>query len=294
MVPLSDHSWAMQFQSDDWDGQHPSVNIGWYWARPHPITYELLSRSEAFWNDTRSWDQYIVNVIRNRMLQEEKLSNKDSVVLSFGDYVRADVLDWQPVYLNPPAIDQLNLDSVMVHYTGFFGLMKSYLPKHFGHWVNETYYTQSVSLLQPLNVTGTLDELIEQMALAVYFAKSCERTFMWPIALHEIREQGYSEDRPAVAVVDEQSVANAVSWVEGTYLHNRARYSRFELSEQTIPVMFEGEDWINKMVMKCRSSKMDVVKIDFGNLNRAEVVKSEQMRNVLQEISLWAKTKTWL
>jgi Nucleotide-diphospho-sugar transferase len=297
MRPLSDPLWAIQFQSDDWDGHHPSVNIGWYWARPCNETRELFRRSQEQWENTHDWDQAVVNYIRYVMVTEGILTDTNSFVVDLSDYVRADVLTWGPIYLDPRAIDRLNSESVMVHYTGFFGLMKSYMPKHFGHWVNETYYTQPMSLLQPINISGTLDEILKQMAFAIHLARSSHRTFMWPISLNQTWDADFFETRPAVAVVDEQSVANAVSWVEGTYIHNRGRYAKLPLSEQMVPITFndiQRDTWVNDMLIKCRSSMANVVKVDFGLVSAAEVAGSEKLAEVIQEIVLWEKTKTWL
>jgi len=69
MLPLSNDSWDIQFQTD-----HPEVldwNIGWYFAKATEQTYQLFNRSYARWNETQQWDQYVMWEIGHPMETEE-------------------------------------------------------------------------------------------------------------------------------------------------------------------------------------------------------------------------------
>ena len=300
MLQLSDPSWDIQFQTDNWDGDHPDVvNIGWYWARPRNASRELFLRSQATWDTYQGWDQNIVNGVIWEMTHEGNVTyNQEVRTLNQSYYTRMDVLPWEAISLDTKLIDRLNSKIVMLHYTGFVHLTKTYLSKHFGHWVNETYYTQSIPLLQPINVSGTGEEILAQITLAIYLARLSGRTFMWPMSVNRTwLETNVTEERPTITVVDDDAVTKAISWVEATYLHNRARYTNVPLTEQTLSVTIEDfhkEGGILDLERIIQSSLVDLVKVDFGNVSGAEIMKSERLTNVFQEVVLWEKWKTWL
>jgi hypothetical protein len=69
MLPLSNDTWDIQFQTD-----HPEIsdyNIGWYFAKATQRTYEFFNRSYAEWNITQEWDQLVMWKVGHVMESEE-------------------------------------------------------------------------------------------------------------------------------------------------------------------------------------------------------------------------------
>jgi hypothetical protein len=301
MRPLTDPTWDIQFQCDDWDGEHQDVlNIGWYWARPTDATREIFSRSQAEWDKTQSWDQNIVNQVVSQMTGEGKLAyGRSVVILNQLDYAIMDRLEgvkWEMVALDPVATDRLNAELTMLHITGFVHITKPYLAKHFGLYVNETYYRQPVSVLQPVNISGSMLEILQQMGVAIYLARSAGRMLMWPTSFNQSMGGDLFEERVGIIVVDDLAVANAISWVEATYIHNRAKYTNVRLTEETISIMVEDiqrDGWLDDMILRCRSSSRDVIKVDFGDVVAADIVRSASLAEAIREVPLWEKQKTW-
>ncbi len=69
MLPLSNDTWDIQFQTD-----HPEendYNIGWYFAKATENTFEYFNRSYTMWNETKAWDQEVMNEVGKVMESEE-------------------------------------------------------------------------------------------------------------------------------------------------------------------------------------------------------------------------------
>jgi hypothetical protein len=69
MLPLSNDTWDIQFQTD-----HPEVldyNIGWYFAKATNQTFEFFNRSYMRWQETQQWDQFVMWEIGHIMEFEE-------------------------------------------------------------------------------------------------------------------------------------------------------------------------------------------------------------------------------
>jgi hypothetical protein len=171
MHPLEDPRWHIQFQSDYYGGHGSPINIGWYWVRPTPIVREFFVRSQTQWNRNHSkWHQDIMNKVRWRMISEKSLASPASIVLNPIDYRTTMSFDWPATFIDEASIDTVSRDSVMVHYTMIFDLAKELVAKQFGHWLNATYYQKSPKILQTVNIAGTTNETLNQMALAVLLA----------------------------------------------------------------------------------------------------------------------------
>jgi Nucleotide-diphospho-sugar transferase len=69
MLPLSNNTWDIQFQPDHPPGT--DYNIGWYFARSSPATFDFFNRSYAKWNETHQWDQEVMNAVGKPMELEE-------------------------------------------------------------------------------------------------------------------------------------------------------------------------------------------------------------------------------
>jgi hypothetical protein len=61
MLPLSDDTWDIQFQSDQKALPTTRVNIGWYFAKSTPATIEFFDRSYRNWTAKAMWDQEVMN-----------------------------------------------------------------------------------------------------------------------------------------------------------------------------------------------------------------------------------------
>ena len=264
MHPLEDPSWDIQFQCDNMN--YREINIGLFWARPIPSVREFFRRSQERWNETQKWDQAIMNEVRWEVIAEGSLADPKSRILDLVDYKSTMLFDWENVYPNTHLIDKMNTEGVMVHYTMIFGLRKIIVAKHFGHWLNETYYTQPIRLLQPINLAGTAAEIKEQIDFSVFLAKLSGRTFMWPILVNQTSENADTSKFIAISVVDVESVVNVVPWVEATYIENRRKYSPAELSRATIrvPRNLTDVEPVKLVIEDCLLSVSSVLDVDFG------------------------------
>jgi Nucleotide-diphospho-sugar transferase len=268
MLPLENDTWAIQFQSDRSDDQASAINIGWYWARPHPFTTEFFARS----NEYRSahpdqWDQAIMNDVRGEMMAEGKLTYPRSVVLDLKQFKSTMLFAWAWVFVDEARIDEMNAEGTIVHYTMIFKVSKVLVAKQFGHWVDPTYYLQRRGLVQPVGVGGTTAEIFQQLSLAAYLAKASGRAFMWPTAVNHTchwYSNGWSLRTP-VSIVDAESLDKEVSWVEGTFIRNRARYTADELKSKRIALRELAGLGMKELVKRCRS-RADIVVIDFDGV----------------------------
>src|SRR5271156_4201703 len=294
MRPLSNPSWEIQFQCDsDSFSQEAKVNIGWYWARPTQTVREFFSRSVEVWNRTHEWDQEIMNQIRFEMIQEGSLAFPKSIVLSPEDYENAMNIDWRDFYFDQSRIDAWNNQHVIVHYTAIFNVLKTVIAKHFGQWFVEDYYTQSVQLLQPINISGTTSQVIEQIALSVYLAKTSGRTFMWPLGVNHTCSLENAEwwHLTTTAVVEARLVAEQAPWVEDNYLLNRKRYTNDDLGVTTIIPFVDGSEgmlaqaWY-ALIEKCRTTVASVVQVDFSQLDINRLKEFPSIRQTIERIAL--------
>jgi hypothetical protein len=292
MRPLNDTNWHIQFQSDHTELQDSWINIGWYWARPTHISKELFTRSRQLWDQNNSqWDQDVINIVRRQMMVERTLDFPRSIVLSRTDYKTTQWLDWTEIYTDVSKIEAMNQEGVTVHYTAVFNLNKIVLAKHFGHWFNEKYYTQSPKILQPVNVAGNTTEILAQIAFAAYLSKYTGRTFMWPFTVKHVCAEysGGWKYRPPILIADSQSVADQVSWVEGTYLRNRERFTNIPLQSTTVSlqnVFDEGPASILDFFETCLSAKSDLLMIDFEGLDLKSLWDCDIVRDSIQQIGV--------
>lgn len=269
MLPLRNSAWSIQFQSDRSEAQDSKVNIGWYWARATPATAEFFRRSYDYWiTHPTDWDQEIINGVHREMISEGKLGPPKSVVLNLTAYKSAMFFDWPEVYVNESAIDEMNAKGTMVHYTMIFEVTKLLVAKQFGHWLDEEYYTRRRKLLWPVGVKGNSDEILEQISLAVYLAKTTGRTFMWPTSVNHTCSayEGGWKLRPPFFIADAQNVDKKVPWVEGTFLHNRQKYTADELKLRRIALRDFREGPLTSVLSMCQS-EADILELDFGELD---------------------------
>jgi len=292
MAPMSDPSWSIQLQSNRRNLNNSDINIGWYWVRPTEAAHELFSRSYAMWNRTGKWDQGIVDTIRSEMVSEGKLAFPASIVLSLSDYINSGCYpEWFKIYPNVTLIDEMLSEAVLIHFAGTRGKTKHFMAKHLGLWGDlDGYYTGEIPLLQPVNLSGTRDQLLWQLDLAVYLAKSSGRTFVFPMTVNltEGPTPPLDGSRPAVALVDVDRFDALVPWVEGTYLHNRARYTHAKPRERTISVDTTDPpgNWTDELVRRCRSPADDMVKIDFGKVDGSKLIKLGGVEKIIREMNL--------
>lgn len=291
MLPLSDPTWSIQFQSDDFDGNNSAINIGWYWARPSPVIREYFIRSYKLWNQTHEWDQRVMNRVRFEMMSEGTLSYPKSIALKVFDYTSFLLLrNWTTIFIDTNLIDQLRSERISIHQTGLGSLYKHFMAKHLGLWFNETYYTRPIRLLQPINLSGSDADMLTQFALSVHLAKASGRTFMWPMYVNSTGQTGIIERKPPLQIVHVQSVANTVPWVEATYLHNRARYSPRVFTENIISANLPSElrsSWITRLTEDCLSISADVLKVDFAGVDLDQLAMTPGIEDIWIESALW-------
>lgn len=293
MKPLADEKWHIQFQTDRHGFQSSDVNIGWYWARPTPVVREFFSRSQERWlKNTTKWDQDIMNSVRQKMFVPGKLQWPASEVLNADDYRSAMLFDWSVAYTNETAIDEMNANAVIVHYTMLFDTAKLVLAKQFGHWLNQSYYQNSPKILQPINIAGSTNETIDQIALAVYISNVTKRAFMWPNSINHSC-WNYTEGwkaLPPILFADAGSVGNATSWVEGMYLRNRRAYTNDTLTQLTITlrnVLGWGFHSVDTLIAGGQQfAHIDVLTVDFSGFNKRQLEGDDGVRRAIRSLHI--------
>ena len=295
MHPLEQGAWHIQFQSDRHNGQNSEVNIGWYWVRPTPIIREYFLRSQRAWlANTTEWDQRIMNDVRHSMIEQGALAFPASVVLNLDSYRATMRYDWGSIYGNETAIDAMNNQSVIVHYTEVFGIAKLVLAKQFGHWVTKDYYIDCPKILRPVGIYGNTNETLNQIALAVHLAKVTGRKFMWPNSVNHTCPQykgGWKESAP-ILIADADSLANVTDWVEGTYLRNRNRFQNDKVRQKMIHAAstfdFHSHS-VDKLVKEIMEHKdVDIVSVDFEGVNAWKLDEWDGVAEIVQGVGIKA------
>jgi hypothetical protein len=293
MIPLEDARWHIQFQSDRHNGQNSELNIGWYWVRPTPLVREFFHRSQRAWlRNITFWDQQIMNDVRYSMIEHQALEYPKSVVLHLDIHRATMRFDWGTIYTNETAIDDMNSGAVIVHYTMLYGIVKLVVAKQFGHWVNASYYLNPPKILRPINIAGTTNMTLDQIALAVHLSKVTGRHFMWPMIINHTCDfyPGGWKARAPVLIADADSLDNATSWVEGTYLRNRDRYNNDKLRQAKFR-LGDVLDWesysLDKPVAHCREyADFDVLTIDFAGVNDWKLDEWEGVRDIIRSVGI--------
>jgi hypothetical protein len=291
MRPLADPSWHLQFQADKEYAQWAKVNIGWYWARPTPAVREYFLRSQRWWEiNKHEWDQSIMNDVRNHMVYSKILEYPKTILLDPLDYKSTMLFDWPAVFMSESKIDAMNEEGVTVHYTMIYNETKTLVAKQFGQWFDESYYTSSPWILQPLNIAGTKAEIIDQIAFAVHLAKITNRSFMFPnrVRLECEWTTGYNYT-PPILLADFQSVADAVPWVEGMYFRNRERFTDVEMtwSYHSLDEWVDGsEESMQAFLNMCRSEISEVLVVDFKELELWKVVNLPFARDAIRSLGI--------
>lgn len=300
MHPLEQGAWHIQFQSDRHNGQNSEVNIGWYWVRPTPIIREYFLRSQRAWlANTTEWDQRIMNDVRYAMIEQDSLAFPASVVLHLDIYRATMRYDWGTIYWNETAIDAMNNDSVIVHYTEVFGTAKLVLAKQFGHWVTEDYYIDCPKILRPVGIYGNTNETLDQIALAAHLAKVTGRKFMWPNSVNHTCPQykGGWKERAPILIADADSLANVTDWVEGTYLRNRNRFQNDKVRQKMIHAAstFEWKSHsVDKLVKQIMEHKdVDIVSVDFEGVNTWKLDEWEGVAEIVQGVGIKTCERCW-
>ena len=294
MRPLDDLSWEIQFQNDNASHQvtqETTVNIGWYWARPTRRIREFFNRSLEVWEKSHRWDQEVMNEIRFEMIGEGSLAYPKSIVLSYDDYETAMLVNWPDFYFDQSRIADWNNNHIIIHYTMIFSVLKTIIPKHFGQWFVEDYYTQPRQLIQAVNIAGSTNQALEQIALSVYLAKISGRTYMWPLAINHTCSLENPDWRPRAptAVAEARLVAEHVPWVEDNYLFNRKWYTSDELQITTIPFVDGSEEleesW-HALTETCRSFEESVLQVDFSGVDIDRLRELPSIRESIENMGL--------
>jgi len=266
MHPLEDETWHVQFQSDQGDDQLARIHTGWYWARPSAPARQYFLRCLERWEQWHEEEQWIMSRIRWDMIGEGTMNFPQSIVLVDSDYKNSRLNDWNQVITNTELIDALNRDAVLMHYTLIFDGLKIYLAKHFGHWLNATYYTHPPPLLHPINVQGTAVEIGRQLDFAVNLAQRCGRTFMFPHLINQ--DMGNSQWRVGAAhwMVNVEDIMETVPWVEATFLHNRLKHTSENMLEGTISGTYNKSEIASRQgdLNACLSSHVSLLNLDFS------------------------------
>lgn len=256
MLPLSDKTWDLQFQSDNAPDE---LNIGWYFARPSPATRMFFRLSLAHWVQTKTdkWDQLVMNNVKDGILAKEAAlaaeiaagSNETSgpstpplrihmvELKHFRNFMKE--LLWGPeLFGNQTATDEYIDTAAAIHYTCVQHDLKEYFGLYYSGFGDlHGYYSKPPPLLRLVNISGTSDAVHKQVAFALALAKKTHRTVAWPDAVNVFQRWGdgtyhYFPRLPSVKAVSWPSAKNAsYAVVEGQYLQNRMREGLDPLTE---------------------------------------------------------------
>lgn len=258
MLPLSNKTWDIQFQSDVETG-NDKLNIGWYFARSTPATRTFFRLSFAYWiqSGTGKWDQQVMNDVKDEIRAKEaalaaeissgsnKTSGQSTALLHIHmvelKYFRNFMFElWSPdLFGNQTATDEYISTAAAIHYTcvqhdlkEYFGLYYSGFGDLYG------YYSKPPPLLRPVGISGTADVVHKQVAFALALAKHTNHTVAWPDTVDVFQRLGdgtyhFQPRLPSVKAVSWPSAVGAgYAVVEGQYLQNRVR---------------EGLDWLTEV-----------------------------------------------
>ncbi|KAG8162694.1 hypothetical protein KVR01_007172 [Diaporthe batatas] len=300
MLPLSNTTWDLQFQSDGGSG---NLNIGWYFARPTPITRMFFRLSFAHWIHTKTdeWDQLVMNKIRDGMLAKEAAlaaeisagSNKTSapstpplrIHMVELKHFRNFMLElWSPeLFGNQTATDDYVSNAAAIHYTCVQHDLKEYFGLNYGGFGDlDGYYSKPPPILRPFGISGTSDAVHKQVAFALALGKKTNRTVAWPDTVNVF--QGWDDGTyhfqprfPGVKAVSWPSAKGAgYAVVEGQYLQNRLRegldpptdeghWSLKEYVEQADSA--PSDNWLDSLARKLVAKEgFSVVNLDFTDV----------------------------
>lgn len=255
MLPLSNKTWDLQFQSDN---APTELNIGWYFARPTPATRMFFRLSFAHWIQTRTdkWDQLVMNNVKDGILAKEAAlaeeiaagSNEKSKprtpplrihfveLKHFRNFMKE---LWSPeLFGNQTATDEYISTAAAIHYTCVQHDLKEYFGLYYSGFGDlHGYYSKPPPLLRPVGISGTSDAVHKQVAFALALGKKTNRTVAWPDSVNVFQRWGdgtyhYWPRLPSVKAVSWPSAKGAgYEIVEGQYLQNRLREGLDSLTE---------------------------------------------------------------
>lgn len=255
MLPLSNTTWDLQFQSDNAPNE---LNIGWYFARPTPATRMFFRLSFAHWIQTKTdkWDQLVMNNVKDGILAKEAAlaaeiaagSNETSgpstpplrIHMVELKYFRNFMKElWSPeLFGNQTATDEYINTAAAIHYTCVQHDLKEYFGLYYSGFGDlHGYYSKPPPILRPVNISGTSDVVHKQVALALALGKKTNRTVAWPDSVNVFQRWGdgtyhFLPRLPSVKAVSWPSAKGAgYAVVEGQYLQNRMREGLDPLTE---------------------------------------------------------------
>lgn len=255
MLPLSNKTWDLQFQSDNAPDE---LNIGWYFARSTPATQMYFRLSFAHWIQTKTdaWDQAVMNVIKNHILQKQAAQAADIAagtnetdepstpplrihmveLRHFRNFMKE--LWSTELFGNQTATDEYVSAAAAIHYTCVQHDLKEYFGLYYSGFGDlHGYYSKPPPLLRPVGISGTAGAVHRQVAFALALGRRTNRTVAWPGAVDVFQRWGDGTYHllprmPSVKAVSWPSARGAgYALVEGQYLQNRAREGLGPLTE---------------------------------------------------------------
>ena len=255
MLPLSNKTWDLQFQSDSGP---ENLNIGWYFARSTPATRMYFRRGFAHWIQTKTdkWDQQVMNDVKDEIKAKEAAlaaeisagSNETSgpstpplrihmvELKHFRNFMKE---LWSPeLFGNQTATDEYVSTAAAIHYTCVQHDLKEYFGLYYSGFGDlHGYYSKPPPLLRLVGISGTADVVHKQVAFALALGKSTNRTVAWPDTVDVFQRWGdgsyhFQPRLPGVKAVSWPSAKGfGYAVVEGQYLQNRVREGLESLTE---------------------------------------------------------------
>ena len=188
-----------------------------------------------------------------------------SVVLNLHDFAQTMLFDWAGCLVNTSWIEGVRKEAVIVHFTMLDDPVKPLMAKHFGLWLDENYYLNPPKLLHPINIRGNKSQIASQILFADDIARRTNRTFMWPLTVHEYGPKINGTVATLRSLTIETITNVSTTAVEGTYLKNRKAFTSDELSQFGIvsPRNLSHFESTMGLVEVIRSSNIDLITVDF-------------------------------
>ncbi|KAJ9607248.1 hypothetical protein H2200_008321 [Cladophialophora chaetospira] len=252
MLPISNHTWDMQFQKD-FELPSTDLNIGWFFARASEATKEFFYRSYQQWRVTGAWDQKIMNEVARQMEDANALKLHRLDLGRFRNYM---LEDHEALLFGAEAeAAKFIADSAIIHYTCVEQGLKNYYGTTFGGSTDLTgYYSAAPAMLALANIEGTSQAILQQIAFAMQIAEDTSRALIWPHSVFMIQQRAAGDTTkyvahtnfPAVRVVNYKHAQRlGIELLESRFIYNQKRFPGVQARQTTIDVStqlrFRGE-----------------------------------------------------
>ncbi|KAF3931504.1 hypothetical protein ABW19_dt0205447 [Dactylella cylindrospora] len=246
MANMEQTSWDIQFFPGARHGVK-GLDSSFYWARPTKYAIEFFKRVKKNWTEAGDQDlNSLMNIVGFEMYSGDgTLKLKVLLPEPFKDW--EDYLDWEPEnFNNLAAIKKMQNQTAAIHMTCVEPSLRTYMARNLGAWYDvESYYTGKRKFLGVKGLEGDVAHASKIVGFAAKVAMDTRRTLIFPsnVILTQARKNAATGAAdyvkvpvfPAYRLVDPSSLDKLnLHMVESMYLHNRARFTTVEPSQEII------------------------------------------------------------